>query len=296
MPSAFLCHASEDKQTVELLARHLMASGIDTFFDKWEIRSGDTIRQRIDAGIEGCTHFVAVLSPTSLGKQWVNAELDAGFVARLANRVRFIPLRLGLGPEQLPPLFSGLRSPSLDEFDSASRELVADILGITERPPVGATPPFATRVLPEDSGLSPLAGRIAAHLVQASETARDSDPQLGVDDLRTLAGDANDEDIAEAVDELDSFGLVHATKVLGAGELGFIRIMPKPQLFAALDGLLMPWNPEEDARTVAATLLNTDSGYMATQLLAQQLGWTPRRMNPAITCCWTAERWMAQAP
>ena len=47
-----------------------MASGIDTFFDAWEIRSGDSLWQRTDAGIEGCTHFLVFLSPTSLIKPW----------------------------------------------------------------------------------------------------------------------------------------------------------------------------------------------------------------------------------
>lgn len=259
-----------------------MASGIDTFFDAWEIRSGDSLRQRIDAGIEGCTHFLVFLSPTSLTKPWVNAELDAGFMAKLSGRARLIPLRIGLPPEQLPPLLRGLRSPSLDDFDVAMRELIADILGVTQRPPLGSIPAFATRAIKEDAGLSTLAGRIATYFVQASVQARDCDPQLPVEDLRRLAG-TNDDDIAEAVDELESLGLVSPTRTIGAGQLGFIRLMPKPRLFAVLDGLLMPWNPEEDARTVAAEILNSANGALVTQVLAQQLGWTPRRMNPAIT-------------
>ena len=210
-----------------------MASGIGTFFDTWEIRSGDSLRQRIDAGIEGCTHFLVFLSPTSLTKPWVNAELDAGFMAKLFGRARLIPLRIGLAPEQLPPLLRGLRSPSLDNFDVAMRELIADILGVTQRPPLGSIPAFATRAIKEDAGLSALAGRIATYFVQASVQARFGDPQLPVEELRRLAG-TNDDDIAEAVDELESLGWVSPSRALGAGELGFVRLMPKPRLFARL--------------------------------------------------------------
>jgi len=82
-PVAFLCHASEDKNMVRRLANDLIAHGIDVVFDEWEIHAGDSLRQKIDAGLELCTHFIAVLSPTSIRKPWVNSEMDAGFVMRL---------------------------------------------------------------------------------------------------------------------------------------------------------------------------------------------------------------------
>lgn len=279
---AFLCHATEDKPTVERLARTLMASGINTFFDAWEIRAGDSLRRKIDEGIESCTHFIVVLSPTSIQKPWVNAELDAGFVADLSARVRLIPLRLGLPVDQLPPLLSGRLSPSIDDFESASRDLIADILGVTNRPALGTVPAFATRAIRDEARLSILAGRIAAFLIQSSERARWGDPQVPVEELRAFAGVADD-DIAEAVEELESRGWVAPSRGLGNGAIGFHRLMPTPQLFAALDGTLMPWNPADDARTVVAAILNTVSGSMVIPVLADQLGWTPRRMNPAIT-------------
>lgn len=278
----FLCHATEDKPTVERLARALMASGINTFFDSWEIRAGDSLRRKIDEGIGSCTHFIVVLSPVSVQKPWVNAELDAGFVADLADRVRLIPMRLGLPPHLLPPLLSGRYSPALDDFDSAVTELVSDILGITQRPPLGTVPSFATHAIHRGAGLSILAGRIAAFLVQSSKRGRSADPQLSADDLRAMTP-VPDDDIAEAVDELESRGWVEPTRALGAGPLGFVRIMPTSRLFSALDAMLMPWNPRDDARAVAAAIVNSNGGSMVIQLLAEQLGWTPRRMNPAIT-------------
>ncbi len=278
----FLCHATEDKSTVERLARALMASGINTFFDSWEIRAGDSLRRKIDEGIGSCTHFIVVLSPVSIQKPWVNAELDAGFVAHLADRVRLIPLRLGLAPHQLPPLLSGRFSPALDDFDSAVSSLISDILGVTQRPPLGTVPSFATHAIHSEAGLSILAGRIAAFLIQTSKRGRSADPQLDVDDLRAIA-EVPDDDIAEAVDELESRGWVTPTRALVAGPLGFVRLLPTARLFSDLDAMLMPWNPREDARTVAAAIVNSNGGSMVIQLLAHQLGWTPRRMNPAVT-------------
>lgn len=162
------------------------------------------------------------------------------------------------------------------------REVVAAIHGLTERPTLAPKPSSARPALDAEAGLSILAGRIATHFVLNSEKGRWGDPQLPVDELRKLAA-ASDDDIAEAVDELESVGWVSPSRALGAGQLGFIRVMPKPALFAALDAFLMPWNPEEDARTVAAALVNSQAGSFATQRLAADLGWSPRRMNPAIT-------------
>jgi hypothetical protein len=282
MPRAFLCHASEDKPTVERLARALVSNGIETFYDNWEIRAGDSLRQKIDTGIGECTHFIVVLSPVSIAKPWVNAELDAGFVARLDGRVRLIPLRLHLTVRELPPLLQGLLSPSIDNFDDAVVELVADIHGVTRRPSVGPQPLLAARMLPSETGLSAIASRIAAFFVENSETARRGDPTLPVAQLRELI-DAPDDDLAEAVDDLEALGWVDATRALGAGSIGFIRVMPRPQLFAALDEFVKPWNPSADAKTIAAHMLSTPANGVVVQLLDAELGWGPRRMNPAVT-------------
>ena len=267
---------------MERLARALMSAGIDTFFAQWEIRAGDSLRQRIDQGISDCTHFVVLLTPASIRKPWVNAELDAGFVARLADELRLIPLRFGLSASELPPLLRGLRSPSLDDFESTVGELISDILGVTERPPVGPTPAFALSSLPREAGLSPLAGQIAVLLVRSSSKARYGDPQLSAKEVRTLTG-VSDDDIAEAVDELESCGWIEPLRAGGTGKLGFVALMPRKELFADLDGLLMPWNPLDDAKIVAAEILNTPGESMVIPVLDQRLGWGPRRMNPAIT-------------
>ena len=281
MARAFLCHATEDKAIVERLARALMAAGIDTFFDQWEIRAGDSLRQRIDAGIEGCTDFVVVLSSVSIRKPWVNAELDAGFVRRLSDQLRLIPLRVGLSPEQLPPLLRGLRSPSLDAFDECVAELMSTIHGLVERPEMGSAPAIASPILPDHLGLSAVASHIAAFLVRQSTKGRWGDPQLSIDELRRVVG-VPDDDIAEAVDELERRGWVHVRRALGAGQIGFVGLMPTPGLFVALDGALMSWNPVADAREVAAQIVNSEGKAMVVPLLDRQVGWGPRRMNPAI--------------
>src|SRR6185312_9689592 len=260
----------------------LVAAGIATFYDGWEIRAGDSIRQKIDAGLGDCTHFVVLLTPNSIQKPWVNAEIDAGFVRKLSGIAKFIPVRCGLPVAELSPLLAGLRSPTLDDYDNAVRELVADIHNVVQRPALGSLPSFAVQTLPQQAGLSTIAGQIAAHILRASQLGRSSDPQVSTDELRALLN-VPDDDIAEAVDELESYGFVRSSRALNAGSIGFVRVLPSARIFAALDSWLMPWNPMDDAKAVAAELLNNAAGSFVVQLLAEQWGWAARRMNPAIT-------------
>lgn len=282
MPSVFLCHASEDKALALRLATDLMSAGIDTFFDQWEIRAGDSIRQKLDAGIGECTHFLVLLSPRSSKKAWVNAELDAGFTRRLAAKCRLLPIRVELSLFELPPLLSGMHSPSLDDYEAALPALIADIHDVTRKPPLGPPPAASVRVLPDEAGLSAAAGQLAQYFVVHSEMGRYGDPQLASEDLHAIVS-LPDAEIVRAVRQLEQRGFLEVRRPLMSGALGFASLAPMAALFAALDRYSMAWNPDEDARLLANHLLNAEGGGLVVQVLADQLGWAPRRMNPATT-------------
>jgi hypothetical protein len=141
-PTAFVCHASEDKPLARRIVADLQAAGIETFFDEWEMKAGDSLRQKIDVGLGGCKHFVALLSPVALIKPWVNAELDGAFALKLARKCRFIALRHGLKPEEWPPLLRGSLSPSVSDYDKDIKQLIDDIHGVSRKPPLGSKPTF----------------------------------------------------------------------------------------------------------------------------------------------------------
>ena len=63
----FISHASEDKDTVARpLANHLAALGVKVWFDKSELRLGDSLRTKIDAGLARSRFGVVILSPSLL--------------------------------------------------------------------------------------------------------------------------------------------------------------------------------------------------------------------------------------
>lgn len=280
MPVAFLCHASEDKEIVRRIAKDLMAKGIDVFFDEWEIRSGDSIRRKIDEGLGRCTHFIAILTPQSITKEWVKTEIDAGFIQKVAGECKFIPLRIGLPVENLTPLLRGLHSPAVEDYESGIAQLISDIHAICRKPQIG-TPPGALTMRTGGLGISAAAEALVRLMVERSEHGDIFDPQLEPDDIRE-ATRLPDDDIVDAVDELEGQGFVRSESSLGTGEIGFDILGPESELFAKFDQHFKTWNPGEDALLIAADLVNSKEDGLNVHGWAEANHWPPRRMNPAV--------------
>ena len=78
----FISHASEDKdEIVRPLAHALKQQGLDVWYDEFELRLGDSLRRKIDAGLARSTFGIVVLSQEFFKKDWPNYELD-GLVTR----------------------------------------------------------------------------------------------------------------------------------------------------------------------------------------------------------------------
>lgn len=74
----FLCHASEDKEDVARpLAESLKALGLEVWYDEYELQIGDSLREKIDAGLHSCAYGVVILSHSFFRKRWPQNELNA---------------------------------------------------------------------------------------------------------------------------------------------------------------------------------------------------------------------------
>lgn len=267
-PRAFLSFSWEDHDLAGKIAHSLQANGIDTWWAEWEIRAGNSLRQKIDEGLQGCTHFIVLLTPASIKKPWVNQEMDAGLVRKLNGQTRFICLRHELAPSQLPPLLSGMLSPEIgSDFASDMRKLVDDIHGLSRKPPLGPAPEATS--LPS-TGYSKAATAVAKVLVEQTETAVFGDPQRSTADLAAATG-LSVEDVEDALHELRDLLNVN-----------FDRVLPKDELFATFDEHFKEWSPTRDALRLAADLVNDESFPSSTAEIAERYGWPPRRINPAI--------------
>lgn len=90
MSSIFLSHTSIDKPFVEKLARDLKRIGINVWFDKYEIKIGDSITWKIEDGIRENEYLGIVLSPEALNSEWVKSELGAGWVKQMQSQKVFV--------------------------------------------------------------------------------------------------------------------------------------------------------------------------------------------------------------
>ncbi|MFJ5301106.1 toll/interleukin-1 receptor domain-containing protein [Streptomyces sp. NPDC088350] len=178
-PKAFLSHASEDKaEFTEPLARDLARLGVDPWLDKWEIRPGDSLVQKLfDEGLAHADAVVVVVSRHSVTKAWVREELDQGMVARIERGTRLIPVRLDdvEVPAPLRHLVWHTAERSLEGIAKAAQEIADALHGTPRKPSIGAIPTYA-HASAQIPGLAPADAFLLTLAIQAAiDTGR---PQL----------------------------------------------------------------------------------------------------------------------
>lgn len=96
IPSAFISYSSKDTEFVERLVSDLGKSEKKVWWDRWEIKVGDSIAKKINEGINRNDYLILVLSPNSVKSSWVEKELNAGLMRELQTRnVVVLPILIG---------------------------------------------------------------------------------------------------------------------------------------------------------------------------------------------------------
>lgn len=131
--------------------------------------------------------------------------------------------------------------------------------------------------VPFDLRLSEIAARLVERLVRDSKDGHSFDPMLSLADLPHMLA-CSPEEAEEAVDELLEGGLVSVD-----GENPPTHVWPDNRLFWSGDVIFGDNDPIADSKLVARALV--ESGELGTEvhMLADRLGWLPRRFNPAST-------------
>ena len=98
----FISHASEDKQAiVRPLAEALRAEGLEVWYDEFELRIGDSLRRKIDAGIARSRFGIVVLSPQFFAKGWPQYELDGLVTMAVSGTQVLLPLWHGVSKDEV---------------------------------------------------------------------------------------------------------------------------------------------------------------------------------------------------
>ena len=274
-PKVYLAHASEDKDRVRPIAEYLMANGVDVWFDEWEIDLGDSLRQKMEEGLGSMTHFVVVLTETSITKPWVAKEVDVGLVRQVGGESRFVPLVVDVDPAKLSPFLKAMLFLKIDPADEVHlKQLVDRLHGVSRKPALGPAPRYVQSAPKGLEGWSPAAIAIGKHVVETSVNATVVDPVVTLEDLRGSL-EIEPDDLRIALLDLKDAGYLREMNVSG-------HYAPQPVLFVDFDEAFMPFSPGEDARTVVNRMVNSDERVVITARLAEELGWDARRINSAV--------------
>jgi hypothetical protein len=93
MVGVFLSHNHNDKAFARRLAADLSRLGAHVWLDEAEIRIGDSLMEKISAGINSTDFLAAILSRNSISSGWVNRELEIALNQEIAGKkVKVLPL------------------------------------------------------------------------------------------------------------------------------------------------------------------------------------------------------------
>jgi hypothetical protein len=279
-PRVYLARASEDHETLARpLAERFLANGIDVWLDEWEIRAGDSLRQKMEEGLGDCTHFVVLLTPRSHGKPWVETEIDAGFVRSIQGKSRFIGLRVGTSVAELSPFLQTLLCPELALDNAAALgALIADIHNVSRKPALGPAPRYVKSVPDGLAMWSKAAIAVAEHLVRESENGVEHDPQLEFSAIGSGTG-LPEEDVRLGVLDLSEAGLVKSQEW---GEDEGV-VWPLAGLFVEFNQHVFQLDSKTDALAIASWLVGQGvDGADATEVAGAFPDWPVRRLNGAL--------------
>jgi len=231
----FVSHATEDKKAfVKPLVANLITLGLKVWYDELTLRPGDSLSEKIDAGLSDSRYGVVILSPSFFSKQWARRELR-GLVQKATSE----------GKDLILPVWHGVT-----HTDVAKHSLpLADLLALNSK-----------------DGVADVAKGIA-EVVLGRDLSDAKGPPVaeGKPVTATSAARAEDEPRARPLQRrFEDLSLARRPLAYASGIAGFL-------LFVAL---ILPtsveWNTSRDARVPSLVGLSE----LDARALAMNQGWT----------------------
>ncbi|MCU1264131.1 MAG: hypothetical protein JWM21_449 [Acidobacteria bacterium] len=121
----FISHASADKSFVDRLVADLSTRSIPVWYDKLDLRIGESVPGKINEGLAGAKYFLIVLSKSAVNSSWVREELNAALMKQVSQGGTFV-LPVLLEDCEIPPLLAHRRYADFrSEYSPALNELLA---------------------------------------------------------------------------------------------------------------------------------------------------------------------------
>jgi hypothetical protein len=121
----FISHGWHDRWLARQMARLIEEAGATPFIDIFDIKAGDRIAERVLEGTRNSRELVALLTPWSVDRNWVWAEIASAW----ALGKRFVGVTYGITIEEIEKNHGGMAclGPTnliaLDDFDDYIRQM-----------------------------------------------------------------------------------------------------------------------------------------------------------------------------
>ena len=129
---------SRAEEIAETIAKRLSEQGINVWFDKWEVKAGDSIPGKIEEGFKESDACIIFLSHEYGGSNWCTKEMRTAIVKAIEENFTVIPSRVEVCdvPELLKDLVrvDFIRKPKATEFEQKLQEITDAIYKVDVNP------------------------------------------------------------------------------------------------------------------------------------------------------------------
>jgi hypothetical protein len=140
----FISYSHADSAFVKRLADDLKKAGLDIWLDELEIKVGESILERVTAGIHESAYLIVVLSPQSVRSKWVRFELGSAKMRTLSGSRRIAILPVLRADCRIPQMISDLKWADFrTNYDTGLTQVLGALTGNAPVAPP-AVPPATT--------------------------------------------------------------------------------------------------------------------------------------------------------
>ena len=111
----------------KVLCERIEATGATTFRDDRDIQGGDDIPEEIRRQIKKSKEIVVLLTPQSVGRQWVILEVGAAW--GWSKRIRILLIMYHVSVDPIPDMIKNKKAIFLNDFDQYTNDLAERVRG-----------------------------------------------------------------------------------------------------------------------------------------------------------------------
>ena len=166
------------------------------------------------------------------------------------------------------------------DFDTGVRKTVKSIFDVSDKPPLGDVPEYVTELKLSVGSLSQIASTIGTILLNRQEDQLGFEKMFSAEEIKSNSK-LTPEEINDAIDELEEYGLVKVLKYIGTAPYDFGEVEPTYALFLHFKNEGLDYDPIEDIKIITSALVASEN-YINGEDIQELTILPPVRINRAV--------------